>query len=210
MQNVRQSNGITAVIQNIQLPQEIQTELIRKTIHILIALVPMLAAIHSAVTLSLLASGILIYTYAELMRLRGVKVVLISGITSMAARQRDRGKFVMGPVTLGIGAMMALMLYPNPAASIAIYALAFGDGLSSVIGKLFGQIEMPFTGGKTVEGSLACFVAVFFISFQISNSVSYSLLIAAGTTLLEAMPLKDLDNIVIPAGTGILATYLLI
>ncbi len=32
---------------------------------------------------------------------------------------RDRGRFVIGPVTLGLGAMLALMLYPATAAAVA-------------------------------------------------------------------------------------------
>jgi dolichol kinase len=190
--------------------QEIQTEFLRKAIHLLIAIVPSFAGVDVTATLSLLGAGAVVYTYAELKRLTGYSVVFISSITFAAARDRDEGRFVLGPVTLAIGAMLALLLYPEPAASIAIYALAFGDGVSSIVGKLFGRIRVPFTGGKTMAGSLACFVAVFFVAFRVFDKVLPSFVVAVAATALEAFPTKDLDNILLPVGTGFLAAELLL
>jgi phytol kinase len=95
---------------------ELQTELLRKSIHFFIAMVPPLATLSLPVTMALLGAGILVYSTAEALRLQGRTVPFISGITRMASRDRDRGRFVLGPVTLGLGAMLALMLYPEPAA----------------------------------------------------------------------------------------------
>ena len=39
--------------------------------------------------------------------------------------------------------------------------LAFGGGLSRLVGKAFGRVRLPFTGGKSLEGSLTCLFAVF-------------------------------------------------
>ena len=189
--------------------EEIRIELVRKSIHLLIGIVPGLAAINLNLTLGLLAAGTLVYALSESLRMSGVDVPLVSHVTALAARRRDSGKYVMGPVTLGLGAMLSLLLYPNPAASIAIYALAFGDGLSSLIGKLFGTIRLPFTGGKSLEGSLTCMLAVFVASFAVSGEALPSLAIAVFATAVEAMPLKDLDNIALPVLTGALATLLL-
>lgn len=190
--------------------QEIQTEFLRKAIHLLIAVVPFLANIDITATLSLLGAGAIVYTFAELQRRAGYSFGLISTITFAAARDRDQGRFVLGPVTLAIGAMLALLLYPEPAATIGIYALAFGDGISSIVGKLFGRVRIPFTGGKTIAGSLSCFVAVFFVAFRITGKVLPSLLVAIGATAIEALPTKDLDNILLPVGTGFLAAELLL
>lgn len=188
---------------------EIQTELLRKSLHLLISVVPTLAQWNFGFTVILLSSGILLYTYSEFLRLNGFEVVMISKITAMAARRRDAGRFVMGPVTLGLGALLALVLYPEPAASIAIYALAFGDGLSSLVGKSFGSIKLPFTGGKSLEGSLTCLVAVFCSSYALSSDIVRSLIIAIAATLIEAAPTKDADNLLLPAFVGLLAVFLL-
>ena len=93
----------------------------------------MLAVWNLGATLALLGTGIIGYAYCETMRMQGYEIAFISHLTVVAARKRDAGKFVMGPVTLGLGALVSLILYPEPAAAIAIYALAFGDGLSSLV-----------------------------------------------------------------------------
>jgi dolichol kinase len=99
------------------------------------------------------------------------------------------------------------LLYPEPAASLGIYALAFGDGLSSVVGKLFGRIPIPGTGGKTVEGSSAAFGAIFLAAWAFRTDPLVALGIAAFGTFLEALPLGDLDNLVIPLGTAFAVSW---
>lgn len=170
----------------------------------------MLADINVAATMALLGAGTIVYAYAERLRTTGYTVAFISLVTVAAARSRDKGKFVLGPVTLALGAMLSLLLYPEPAAFIAIYALAFGDSLSSIIGKLVGTVKIPFTGGKTYAGSAACFVVVFIVVYSFSGEIVPSLAVAAGATILEAIPSKDLDNIILPIGTGFLASQLVL
>jgi phytol kinase len=184
-------------------------ELIRKALHLLIALVPLLAAYDLRATMLLLGGGTLFYVLAEKLRIEGRPVFIVSDLTVIASREHDDGRFVLGPVTLGLGAMLALMLYPSAAAAVAIWALAFGDGLASLAGKLFRTASIPFLGGKTVAGSLACFTAVLLSSWYITRSLSTALLVAAAATLLEMVPLKDFDNLLLPVGTGFLAARIL-
>lgn len=188
---------------------EITTELFRKSIHVLVAFVPALASINIQYTQIFLASAVIAYTLSELMRQNGRQVALISNITAAAARERDRGHIVLGPITLAIGAMLALMLYPLKAAEIAIYALAFGDSAASLVGKLFGRIVLPGFGKKTLEGTLACFAAVFAVSMLISRNLLGSLVVAAAATLIELIPIRDIDNLLIPVGTGLVASMIL-
>jgi len=186
---------------------ELKTEILRKTIHFLIALTPTLASINKMATAALLIIGILGYTLMEYLRLSGVKIPIISSITSMASRQRDIGNFVMGPVTLGLGALLALLLYPSNAAAIAIYALAFGDGLASLVGKFFGKWRPAFLSGKSVEGSLACFTVVLISAYAVCGSIHIAFVAAVMATLIEALPLEDYDNIAIPVTVGLAVQF---
>lgn len=188
--------------------KEIQTELFRKSIHMMVAFVPTMARFNLVFTFSALILAIFLYSYSEFMRVKGINISVISRITVAASRGKDKG-FVFGPVTLAIGALMALMLYPEPAAAIAIYALAFGDGFSSLFGKLFGRIFVPFTGGKTYAGSTACLISVFLTTLAVSGSLRVSVIIAISTTLFEVLPSGDLDNMLIPAGTGLVAVLIM-
>ena len=183
-------------------------ELVRKALHMLIALVPGIATVTGvAPTLAILGVGVLVYTGAEYRRINGHSVGFISALTVLASRPRDRGHFVAGPVTLGIGAMLALLLYPAPAAFLAVYALAFGDGIASLVGRAFGRIQL--LRGTTFEGSLACLLAVFVSGVALTGNIAASFVIAVVATVLEALPTDDMDNIILPVGVGLLTTLLL-
>jgi dolichol kinase len=182
---------------------ELKTEIVRKAIHFLIALAPSMAAVNRPLTVLFLMAGTLGYTFMEYLRLSGVKIPVFSSINRMASRPRDAGRFAMGPVTLGLGALIALLLYPSPVASIAIYALAFGDGFASLAGKFFGKLRPAFLYGKSVEGSLACFTAALISAYAVSGSMRIALTAAFTAMIVEALPLEDYDNLVLPVTVGL-------
>jgi phytol kinase len=192
------------------LVQRFPGEVVRKSLHLLIALVPPLASLNLPFTLFLLAFGVVFYSFAEASRQSGRPVFIVGDLTLIASRDRDNGKFVLGPITLGLGAMLALSLYPSPASSIAIYALAFGDGFASLAGTMLGGPKVPYLHGKTFSGSIACFFAVFFTTMALTSRPLQSFCIAAVATVLEAVPVGNYDNLVIPFGVGLAATRLLI
>ena len=184
-------------------------EVFRKSIHLCSALVPTLLGIAYKPVLVLLLLALIFYSFTEFVRLKGITVPLISKITSIAARKRDENKFVLGPVTLVTGIIIAALLWDSHPARIGIYALAFGDGLASLVGKLIGRIHIPFTKGKTAAGSLACFYAVFISSFIVGQNAFVSLILATVAMFVEVIPMTDFDNIVIPVVIGGLAQFLL-
>jgi dolichol kinase len=188
---------------------DLRTELFRKSIHMLIAMVPMIAAIDKGVALALLGGGAVIYTYSEILRAQGCSLLFISSIKSFALREKDINSFAAGPVTLAFGAMAALIFYPSDVAKIAIYALAFGDGFASIVGKVFGATKIPFTGGKSLEGRLACFFAVLVSTFKITSNIGVSFTTALVVTVVEVFPLGDFDNFIIPIVAGTTALVML-
>jgi dolichol kinase len=190
-------------------PQAFGGEVVRKALHLLIAFVPLLAGVDVRATMMLLAGGTLFYVFAERMRMDGQPVLLISDLTVIASRERDKGRFVLGPVTLGVGAMLSLLLYPSTAAAIAIYALAFGDGFASLAGKLLRSPSIPFTRNKTLAGTSACFLAVLLSTWKLTGRLSFAFSIALAATMLELIPIRDFDNLILPVGTGFVATWIL-
>jgi dolichol kinase len=187
----------------------LSAEIVRKTIHLLVALVPAIAAIDVALAMGLLGAGTLFYIGAEQARRSGHSIVIVSDITALASRSSEKGRFVLGPVTLAIGSMLALLLYPLQASTVAIFALAFGDGLASLVGKSVGGPHLPFAAEKTVAGTLACFMVVFALTQRLGAEPLTALHIAAGAALIEAYAPQDMDNILLPVGTGYLAARLL-
>ena len=177
-------------------------ELFRKSIHLCSSIVPFLFASFYWYTVYGLLIIVSLYYLCELARLEGHPVPVVSLITETASRQRDEYKFVLGPVTLVLGIVFAALVLPLDCARIGIFALAFGDGLASLAGKIFGRIKIPFTGGKTLEGSLTCFTAVFISTFVVTRHPLISLLIAFVAMIIEVLPLGDWDNMIIPVCTG--------
>ncbi len=183
-------------------------ELFRKSIHICCSVVPWFLANYYWFTIYGLYIIVAMYYFCEIARLEGHPVPVVSLITETASRQRDEYKFVLGPVTLVLGIVLAALLLPLSCARIGIFALAFGDGLASLGGKLFGRIKIPHTGGKTLEGSLTCFIAVFASTYIITRLSIVSLIVALVSMLIEVLPLGDWDNMIIPTLAG--GTYWLL
>ena len=186
-------------------PGEIKAELGRKAIHLLIALVPTLAALDYSNTALLLMVGILLYTGAESMRFLGFSPPLISSVTAAVARDREQGHFVLAPVTLGLGALVALILFPPQIARAAIYALAFGDSAASLAGKCFGRIRPAFLAGKSVEGSLACFAAAAMAGFLVLHDWRIAISMGTASMIVDTLPFEDFDNLFLPLAAGLAA-----
>ena len=116
--------------------------------------------------------------------------------------------------------IIAFLLFEDLfAASVAIAAMSFGDGMGEVIGRRFGRHKYSYH--RTVEGSAAVFVATFasilvlnwfyFSAIGYSTSAQpalillFALAIALIVTLLEALTPGTIDNLVIPL---VIAGYL--
>ena len=175
----------------------IAKELFRKTIHMGTALVPLVLYYSKTLIVSLLIAAIILYTITEILRLSGKSVPVVSKITEAASRKRDDNRFVLGPITLCVGVLLTVLFFDFKTATAGIFALAFGDGLASLGGKLIGQCVIPFTQGKTAAGSLTCFIAIFLSSFAVFGSVTLSISVAALGMFIELLPLKDFDNLII-------------
>jgi len=186
-----------------------KSEMVRKSLHFLIALSPALAVLSLPIAVISLSAGVLAYASMELLRSYGVKVPVVSALTGMASRERDMGRFVLGPVTLGAGAVLALLLFPLPVATAGIFALAFGDGFASLAGRLFGRIRPAFLLGKSVEGSLACFAATGLSVYLVSQNHLAALVAAFVAAAVEALPLEDYDNIALPLVVGAAVQWVL-
>ena len=188
--------------------EELLVEVLRKTIHLSSALTVVFADRWYTITIAGIAGISVFYCISEFLRMRGYELGIIAHITRYASRKRDKGRFVLGPLTLAGGIALALLLFPMHTAKIAIFALAFGDGLASLIGKRFGKIRLAVFKDKTVAGSLACFAAVFISSFAVSGNFWKSLILGIAGAGIEMLPLKDYDNLLIPMAIGYFALLL--
>ena len=183
----------------------LKLELQRKCIHLFIALIPTLAALNLSHTALLLMLGILFYTFAESLRFLGFTIPFISPVTASVLRKREHGCFALGPVTLGLGALFALLIFPSRVAAAAIYALAFGDSVSVLIGRFLGRIRPAILLGKSLEGTLSGFAVVFLTSFLVFHEWKTALAVGLASFLVDVLPLGDFDNLLLPLAAGLAA-----
>lgn len=188
--------------------EDLLKEFFRKTIHLFAALIPLFAGLDMHATVMTLSIVLVFYIVSEYLRLSGFPLPVISRITAYAARRRDEGRFVLGPVTMAIGIIAALLLLPLRPATVGIYALAFGDGIASLAGKLFGRIQIPCTRGKTLEGSFACFIAVYASSIIVLRNPVHAGIVAIAAMCIEMLPIRDYDNALIPIAIGLVVCLL--
>lgn len=181
---------------------DILKEIFRKSIHLCSAFIPLFLHFLYWPVMIALSVVLLIYCISEFLRLKGIDIPIISTVTNVAARKRDENKFVLGPVTLTVGILLTAFLWKEIPYTVGILALAFGDGLASLSGKLFGRTVIPFTRGKTVVGSLTCFFAIFISCFCVTKNALLALIIAFLGMFIELLPIKDFDNLMIPIILG--------
>jgi len=184
---------------------ELGDELLRKGIHMLIALVPSIAAINRSNAALLLMAGILFYSCAESLRFLGFSLPLISSITNTVSRKREQGRFAVAPLTLALGALIALIVFPYPQAAAAIYVLAFGDSASTIVGKFLGRLRPAFLSGKSIEGSFACFAASTIAVYLVFFDPKTALAVGFTSLLIDALPLREFDNVLLPLAAGFAA-----
>ena len=130
------------------------------------------------------------------------------------SRTGKRQEILRGPLYYGIAFVLLTLLYwkDSPIGIVALMMLCGGDGLAEVIGSRFGRAKLPWSKNKSWAGTLAMFfgslllsvliLAAFLAAGVFSGSMGDYLLplliIALAATLVETIPLDDLDNLTVP------------
>lgn len=188
----------------------LKKELFRKTIHMMSSFVPFFYYLYPQTVLISLLFMSIFYLASEVLRQNNINIPLISKVTELASRTRDNGKIVLGPITLCAGIFMAFTFFEYRTATIAVFALSFGDGVASLIGKAIQGPKIPFTFGKTFSGSVGCFLFLVLIYSSCGLRFSQALTLAFCASLIELFPTGDYDNLLIPIGVGTIAQTFII
>jgi len=101
-----------------------------------------------------------------------------------------------------ISCLIVLTLFDAPTAYAAILMLAFGDSTASFVGRAVGRTPNPLNPKKTVEGTLAFFAVAMFVTMPIlpTSTAFFTALVVA---LIEALPLRINDNLVLPLSAAL-------
>lgn len=143
----------------------------------------------------------------------GLGVMRDEGSVQSMTRHGDRREILRGPLFYGIVFFLLTLLYwrESPIGIIALMVLCGGDGLADIIGRRFGAQKLPWNKGKSWMGSLGMLLGSWLFAMAmmvISISQGYFsvstaeiilpvTLIALVCTLVESIPVHDIDNLTI-------------
>jgi len=175
-----------------------------------------IAALFLPKTILLISLGAAIFIFLafELTRLKvpGVNRWFLS-VFKPLLRGEEASRLTGTGYTL-VGALIAFLVFPRDIAVVAVSFLAVGDAMATMVGKWIGRTRLPGKGktgkGKTLEGSLACFISCLIVGFicyfaGLDVGLLAILVGALGATVAEAIPLpRPLnDNLTIPLFAGL-------
>ena len=182
-------------------------ELARKAIHITSAAVPiaLAAGIDHRIAVMTLGTLLLLAIVVEFIRVRVASAASRFDATFATLLRPHESRGATGATWL-IGAMFAaVLLFPRSAAIAATWGAAIGDAAAAVVGMRFGR-HRSARDGKSMEGTIACFLATLFGAVLVARiQLPAALLVAVAAAGAERMPWPRDDNMRIVAVAGITA-----
>jgi len=154
----------------------------------------------------------------------GIGVLRDDSAVQAMSRTGDPREILRGPLYYGlifIGCTV-LFWYDSPIGIVALMLMCGGDGLADILGRNFGRSHIPWNPRKTWIGSLGMFtgglilssiviaiygvIGIFSISFL--EILPNLIIISLAGTVVESLPIRDVDNITVTLTAVILGYYL--
>ena len=136
-------------------------------------------------------------------------------IPGMYREKNDTYGTVLYAISL---ALMNLVAYINDSfvlpAGMGIFALSFGDGFAAINGRLNSKYNASIKKGKSLFGTVACFifslVGIWIVCFLVGSDLSIllMLLLAAISTIMELIGGK-IDNLLVPLGVFMISSFVM-
>lgn len=188
-------------------------EMVRKAVHLLIAFLPLIAEASMISAILLLCLGMAYYLYSEMIRLfyRGISPIplyltaWVRRMTLFAARRQEPQTVMIAPLTLGVGALLSLLLFDHETMRIAVFALAFGDTAAALVGNVIPIRQCGLAARKSIGGTLGCLAAVSLSTYAVTGTWQVSIICGTVAAIVELIPLKEYDNISLPLAVGVTA-----
>ena len=152
----------------------------------------------------------------------GIGVIRDEAAVKAMSRSGDPREILRGPLFYGIIFVICTVLfwYDAPIGIVALMQMCGGDGFADILGRRFGRTQIPWNHQKTWMGSfgmflggflLSVFILMVYVAIGIFSTPVITLLpallvISVAATLVETIPLRDVDNITVTL-TAILLGY---
>lgn len=192
-------------------------EVLRKTIHLSSAVIPVsYYFIDREIEIIMLSviSFLLILMDITRLRVNWVRRLYLKVLGPVLRKHEVQNKEVLftGGTYLVIAFLICVIVFAKPVAITSMFVIIICDSAAAIFGKVYGT---HFIKNRTIEGSAAFFItglAVIFLTPKVTELITeYFLAVVALflTTLFELIPNKIDDNISIPLFFGIIYTALI-
>jgi phytol kinase len=154
----------------------------------------------------------------------GLGIIQDESAVQAMSRSGKRNEILQGPLYYGIVFVCLTLLFwrDSPIGIVALMLLCGGDGLADVLGRQLGKAPLPWNPSKTIAGSLAMFIGgwvfvIVILFIFIQSGIFHNPLIAylpsvtlitLSATIVESLPLPDIDNITVSLVSVILGYVL--
>jgi phytol kinase len=143
----------------------------------------------------------------------GLELIKSPDLVASVTRSGDRHELLKGPLYYGLVFIACTVIYwrHSPIGILALMVMCGGDGLADIVGRRWGTHKLPFNSQKSWIGSAAMLIGSFVFGFgflalfnALGNfqppldwgaTAGAIALIAFVATLVEAIPIPDIDNI---------------
>jgi len=141
----------------------------------------------------------------------GLGILKDEAAVQAMSRTGNPREILRGPLYYGIAFVVLTLVFwkDSPIGIAALMMMCGGDGLADVVGRRVVSPKLPWSGEKSVAGSLSVFfggwimtavilfiyIAVGVFSVPFSGYLLPITLVALVGTVVESLPHKDIDNI---------------
>ncbi len=154
----------------------------------------------------------------------GLGIIQDEAAVQAMSRTGDRREILRGPLFYGIVFVALTVIYwkDSPIGMIALMLMCGGDGLADILGRRWGKTRLPWAAGKSWIGSLgmllggwtfavgilAAYAAAGIFAGPLSAYLLPITWIALVGTLVESLPLSDIDNLTVTLTAVALGQFL--
>ena len=180
-------------------------EISRKGIHIFNIIIPLfhIYILKDKIDMIIFLSAMVIFCFfIEIFRIQSSFISkFFKKYLFFMMRSFEKQGSLTGSTWVFVGALITIILIPQPFSLLALFFLAFGDSLAALVG-----MKLPFIkiGDKTLSGSIACFSMCLFVGLILNFEISLVIILigAFTATVVELISIKINDNISIPVLSG--------
>jgi len=119
-----------------------------------------------------------------------------------SVERETSGVKYMGAILFFFGIGFSLLVFPLKIAILSVIVVSVGDSLSTLVGVHWGRHKTKINPKKSWEGTLGGFLGAFVVCLIFTNL--WMAIIAAGVgMIMELLPVRINDNLLIPFSVGI-------